>query len=62
MSADENESLNAIERTLDEVDRALERLHKGTYRRCEVCDSPIGESELERDPVRSTCDAHVNVT
>ncbi|HEY1825983.1 MAG TPA: hypothetical protein VGG21_08510 [Acidimicrobiales bacterium] len=60
MSGEENESLKEIERTLDHVDRALERLHNGTYRNCNVCGSQLAELDLERDPLRATCDLHLS--
>jgi RNA polymerase-binding transcription factor DksA len=53
-----NESVAAIEAILNDVDRALERLRNGTYRSCQVCGSPIGEAELEAEPLLANCPAH----
>jgi RNA polymerase-binding transcription factor DksA len=53
-----NESVLAIETTLNEVDRALERLRSGTYRTCQVCASPIDEAALERNPLLANCPLH----
>jgi len=53
-----SESVNAIESTLNGVDRALERLRNGTYRKCQVCDAPIDESDLVSSPLLANCPAH----
>lgn len=53
-----SESVAAIEATLNDVDRALERLRLGTYRTCQVCSSPIEESDLESNPLLANCPAH----
>lgn len=53
-----NESVLAIESTLNEVDRALERLRAGTYRKCQVCDAPIADAELVANPLLANCPAH----
>jgi RNA polymerase-binding transcription factor DksA len=51
MSEFDNESVTAIEATLNDVDRALERLRVGTYRTCQVCGTPIAEAELIANPL-----------
>jgi RNA polymerase-binding transcription factor DksA len=53
-----NESVIAIETTLNDVDRALERLRQGTYRECQVCATPIDEADLEANPLLANCRAH----
>lgn len=53
-----NESITAIEKTFNEVDRALERLRLGTYRTCQVCSTPIDEADLEANPLLANCRAH----
>ncbi len=58
MSEFTNESVAAIDATLNDVDRALERLRSGTYRSCQVCGSPIDEAALEADPLLANCPAH----
>ena len=58
MSEFPNESVAEIEMTLDNVDRALERLRAGTYRTCQVCDAPIDEAELIVNPLLANCPAH----
>jgi DnaK suppressor protein len=58
MSEFDNESVTAIEATLNDVDRALERLRVGTYRTCQVCGTPIAEAELIANPLLANCPAH----
>lgn len=43
------------ERTLDEVDAALERLEQGTYGRCVVCGTDIDPARLEVRPTARAC-------
>lgn len=40
---------------LTELDRALDRLERGDYGRCEVCGGPIPEERLEARPAATTC-------
>ncbi|MFC8590027.1 TraR/DksA family transcriptional regulator [Streptomyces atroolivaceus] len=40
---------------LGEVDRALERLRRGDYGRCEGCGEPIPPGRLEVRPAATTC-------
>jgi RNA polymerase-binding transcription factor DksA len=58
MSEFTNESVSAIETTLNDVDRALERLRAGTYRTCQVCRNPIAEADLIANPLLANCPAH----
>lgn len=58
MSDFTNESVRAIELTLNDVDRALERLRGGTYRTCQVCEAPIDENDLVANPLLANCPAH----
>jgi RNA polymerase-binding transcription factor DksA len=53
-----NESVKAIESSLNDVDRALERLRNGTYRTCQVCQAPIEENVLVVSPLLANCPAH----
>jgi RNA polymerase-binding transcription factor DksA len=53
-----NESVSAIEATLNDVDRALERLRSGTYRTCQVCQATIDENVLVSNPLLANCPAH----
>lgn len=52
------ESVSAIETTLSDVDRALERLRSGTYRSCQACGEPIDAIDLEANPMLANCRAH----
>lgn len=54
----DNDSVANIEATLNQVDRALERLRVGTYRTCQVCGSPLEAAELLASPLVANCDAH----
>jgi RNA polymerase-binding transcription factor DksA len=58
MSDFNNESVIAIESTLNDVDRALERLRVGTYRTCQVCNTPISDNALIANPLLANCPAH----
>jgi DnaK suppressor protein len=40
---------------LGDLDRALERLERGEYGRCEGCGEPIPKERLEVRPAASTC-------
>jgi len=53
-----NETVTAIEATLANVDRALERLRAGTYRQCQVCGREIDESDLIAHPLLRHCPEH----
>ena len=53
-----NESVAAIEATLNDVDRALERLRLGSYRTCQVCQTPIDDADLVANPLLANCRAH----
>jgi RNA polymerase-binding transcription factor DksA len=58
MSEIANETVGAIDATLRDVERALERLRAGSYRRCQVCDTPIADSDLIANPLLANCPAH----
>jgi len=58
MSDFTNESVAAIEATLNDVDRALERLRLGTYRTCQLCAAPIDPVALEANPLLASCADH----
>jgi RNA polymerase-binding transcription factor DksA len=53
-----NESVLAIETTLNQVDRALERLRVGSYRMCQVCGEELDQTALVRNPLLANCSAH----
>ncbi len=54
--------IDRIEAELADVERALARLDEGTYGRCEVCDTPLGDAELEAAPAARFCRAHLPLT
>jgi DnaK suppressor protein len=47
--------LTAAEAHLAAVDRALERLDRGEYGRCQACGTMIGRERLEALPAAVTC-------
>ena len=58
MSDFDNESVKAIETTLNDLDRALERLRQGSYRSCQVCGARIDDAQLIAQPLLAHCAAH----
>ncbi len=44
-----------LEKTLRDVNKALERMAKGTYGTCKYCDEPIDEKRLLARPTSSAC-------
>jgi len=54
----EEPDLEGAERDVEDVERALDRLDRGEYGRCEVCGEPIPEAVLEASPTARTCGRH----
>jgi DnaK suppressor protein len=54
----EQPDLDAAERDVDDVEKALRRLDDGTHESCEVCGASIADDLLAADPARRTCAAH----
>ena len=50
---------DALEREVDDVERALARLAEGTYGTCEVCGTALGPAQLEEQPAARLCTAHL---
>ena len=46
------------EASLQDVDRAFERIEKGTYGTCPVCNEPIPDERLEARPEAEFCVEH----
>lgn len=46
------------QRTLAEIDEALQRMEEGTYGHCEECEDPIGVKRLEIFPTARLCITH----
>ncbi len=44
-----------LRETLDEVERALEKLTLGTYGTCEICSATINPARLDAIPTARTC-------
>jgi len=53
------EALDAIERDLADVERALAALDEGGYGRCEVCGNALDDDHLERAPAARFCADHL---
>lgn len=49
-----------IYRLLQQIDRAIERLDKGNFGICEVCQDPIEHDRLVYDPMITVCLDHLN--
>ena len=57
-ATDFGDTLDRIAGDLDSVEDSMRRIDEGTYGTCAACGRPIGEDELERDPLRTTCVDH----
>ncbi len=47
--------INQLSSTLEQIDKALEKLSKGEYGKCEVCGEPIRKERLEILPYARFC-------
>lgn len=57
----ENRAINdELEINSNNIKRALEKIHDGTYGTCEICHSPIEEERLDANPAARTCLAHMD--
>jgi RNA polymerase-binding transcription factor DksA len=52
-------TLNTLEKRLKEIDRALEKIRKNNYGKCEVCSKEIETDRLEANSAASTCKEHM---
>lgn len=52
--------LRELESRLGEVNKALEKIEKGTYGRCEISGELIEEDRLNANPAARTCKKHIN--
>jgi DnaK suppressor protein len=41
--------------TLEQIQRAIERIDEGTYEQCEECEEPIGDARLSALPFATHC-------
>jgi len=44
-----------LEKSLEDVDKSLERIKNGTYGICKYCHNPIGDKRLQARPTASSC-------
>lgn len=49
-----------VEKLLEEIDAALERMKNGSFGKCEICGDPIEVDRLEIDPLLTFCLDHLN--
>lgn len=63
VAAEQGESkalANSFSDTLNDVERALQKLDDGTYGACEVCAKDIGDARLEAMPSARYCIDHAS--
>ncbi|HZS43254.1 MAG TPA: TraR/DksA C4-type zinc finger protein [Candidatus Paceibacterota bacterium] len=53
--------LRELEPQLNDINLALDKIEKGTYGKCEVCQAEIEADRLKANPAARTCKAHLNV-
>jgi len=51
---------NSLETRYNDVKSALDKIEKGTFGLCEVCNKHIEADRLEANPAARTCKAHIN--
>ena len=51
----EDSELDAAERDVADIERALHRLDEGTHGACEVCGAPIAADVLAESPTTRMC-------
>ena len=52
--------LKQLEIRYNEVKSAIERIEKGTFGVCRICDKPIEKERLNANPAAETCEEHMN--
>ncbi len=52
----EGDALSRIERQLDDIEAALDRLDDGSYGICQACGDPVGDERLAADPTALLCE------
>ena len=57
-AAEFGDLLDRIANDLNAVEGSMRRLDDGTYGSCDVCGRQIGEDDLERRPLATTCADH----
>ncbi len=53
-------TLSVLETRINAVNRALEKMSKGNYGMCEVCNKAIEDDRLQANPAASTCTEHMD--
>ncbi len=58
---DENLAItNSLEARYADVVSALDRIEKGTYGTCQICNKEIEADRLDANPAAKTCKEHIN--
>lgn len=57
---DNNAILNTLETRYKDVRSGLDKIEKGVYGTCQVCQKEIEEERLEANPAARTCREHMN--
>ena len=57
---DNKSILEQLERQLNDVKSALQKIEAGTYGKCEISGEEIETDRLEANPSAKTCKAHMN--
>lgn len=52
--------VTTLQSRLSDINRALDKIEKGTYGTCEVSGEPIEEARLQANPAARTNKAHMN--
>ena len=52
--------VNVLNQRYQAIIQALERIEKGTYGKCVVCNEDIDEARLNADPAAATCTVHIS--
>lgn len=52
--------VTTLQARLSDVNSAIDKIEKGTYGTCEVCNEKIEENRLAANPSAKTCKAHMN--
>lgn len=58
--AERRGTLDALEARYNNINRALEKIDKGNYGICEICEKEIEEDRLEANPAARTCKEHMD--
>jgi RNA polymerase-binding transcription factor DksA len=58
--AERRATMAPLETRFNNINRALQKIEKGTFGLCEICKEQIEEDRLDFHPSARTCKAHIN--